>query len=212
MRATSVAPVVNLVMGTDFGASAHPSSVDLDLYELSADHLAAARGLLIGGNADQVFLERHRDLLAGFAGTGGRIAVMGHAVTNFLPGLGVWRPLSHSGSADLQIVAGADHPVWAGVDRADISHRRGVSGFYARGYSDTLPDGARVTNRIGRHELPVDYVYPIGAGEVLVHGGLDLAVFGDDPNTGSRMFPQLLRWLGGTPEPGVPEPTRHTRK
>lgn len=58
-------------------------------------------------------------------------------------------------------------------------------------------------NRIGRHELPIDYVYPLGAGWVLVHGagwvlvhgGLDLGVYQEDPNTSARIFPQLLTWL-----------------
>lgn len=66
--------------------------------------------------------------------------------------------------------------MWQGVDAAELTTRKGVSGFYARGYPQKLPAGAVVTTRIGREQLPLDYVYPLGDGYVLVHSGNDLTV------------------------------------
>ncbi|OYD70924.1 hypothetical protein [Rhodococcus sp. OK302] len=196
----TITRVLHLVMGSNTGMSGDTSNTALvrnvDLYELDTIDLSAVSGLIINGNCDQIYLERHRDVLTDFVTAGGRIAVMGHPLTDFLPKLGQWRKLQYSGPKDLAISAGSPHPVWAGVDPADLSFRKEVSGFYGRGYSQKLPDNAIVTNYIGRHGLPVDYVYPLGAGEVLVHGGIDLAVFQADPNTSSRVFPQLLNWLG----------------
>jgi hypothetical protein len=177
------------------GTTAGERVRSVDLYDLDTLDLADVRGLLINGNCDQIFLERRHEILTDFVTGGGRIAVMGHPLTDFLPGLGQWRKLQYSGPKDLVIGAGEPHPVWEGVDLGDVSFRRGVSGFYGRGYSQKLPDGAVVTNRIGRHALPVDYVYPLGGGQVLVHGGIDLAVYQEDPNTSARIFPQLLTWL-----------------
>ncbi|MEO9330302.1 hypothetical protein [Gordonia aurantiaca] len=195
----SLPPVLHLTMGSNSGMSGGTDVsgrvTPVDLYTLDELDLGSVRGLLINGNCDQIFLERRRELLTDFVTSGGRVAIMGHPLTDFLPGLGRWRKLQYSGPKDLAIVAGERHPVWEGVDPADVSFRRGVSGFYARGYSDKLPEGAIVANRIGRHELPVDYVYPLGAGWVLVHGGLDLGVYQEDPNTSARIFPQLLTWL-----------------
>lgn len=192
-------PVLHLVMGSNTGMTGGTDAGErirpVDLYNLDTLDLAAVRGLLINGNCDQIHLERRRDRLTEFVTVGGRIAIMGHPLTDFLPGLGQWCRLQYSGPEDLAITAGEPHPVWEGVDPADVSFRRGVSGFYGRGYSQKLPDGAVVTNRIGRHALPVDYVYPLGAGQVLVHGGIDLAVYQEDPNSSARMFPQLLTWL-----------------
>ena len=196
---TATAPVIHLVMGSNTGMSGRPITSGLtsnvDIYSLDSLDLGSVRGVIINGNCDQIFLERKRDILIDFVTSGGRIAVMGHPLTDFLPGLGQWRKFESSGPKDLAIHAGTPHPVWAGVDTADLSFRREVSGFYGRGYSQKLPEGAIVTNFIGRHLLPVDYVYPLGAGEVLVHGGIDLAVYQDDPNTSSRVFGQLLNWL-----------------
>ncbi|MFC0315677.1 hypothetical protein ACFQNE_11435 [Gordonia phosphorivorans] len=197
-----VSPVAHLTMGTALGMPGPTTEhLELDLYDLPELDTNAVRGLIVNSACDQIFLERRRDLLTDFVTGGGRIAVMGHALTDFLPGLGRWRRLQYSGPKDLAITADTAHPVWAGVDTADLTFRRGVSGFYARGYSERLPDGATVINRIGRLGLPVDYVYRLGAGEVLVHGGLDLAVYRHDPNTSARIFPQLLQWLSGQETP-----------
>lgn len=191
-------PVAHLTMGTGLGMPGPVTDfAEVDLYDLPQLDTSALRGLIVNSGCDQIFLERRRDLLTDFVTGGGRVALMGHAMTDFLPGLGRWRRLQYSGPKDLAITAGAPHPVWAAVDPADLSFRRGVSGFYARGYSEKLPDGATVINRVGRHGLPVDYVYRLGAGEVLVHGGIDLGVYRNDPNTSARIFPQLLGWLSG---------------
>ncbi|GAB2464008.1 hypothetical protein [Xylanimonas ulmi] len=167
----------------------------VDVYDLPALDLSSVRGLVINGNTDQVFLARHAGLLTDLVARGGRVAVMGHPVTDFLPGLGRWHRLDYTGPDDLEITPGDPHPVWEGVDGADVSQRRGVTGFYARGYSDRLPEAASVIARIGPHRLPVDYAYPLGAGQVLVHGGLDFPAFRHDGDTGARLFPQLLAWL-----------------
>ncbi|GAB85710.1 hypothetical protein RVF83_23430 [Gordonia rubripertincta] len=195
----SLPPVLHLTMGSNAGMSGvtdvSAEVTPVDLYSLDEVDLTTVRGVLINGNCDQIFLERRRDLLTEFVTAGGRVAIMGHPLTRFLPGLGKWRKLQYFGPKDLAIVSGDAHPVWEGADPVDVSFRRGVSGFYARGYSDKLPEGAVVANRIGRNALPVDYVYPLGAGQVLVHGGLDVGVHQEDPNTSARIFPQLLTWL-----------------
>lgn len=192
-------PVLHFVMGSNSGMAGGTSDTDVvrnvDLYELETLDVTSVSGLIVNGNCDQIYLERCKDVLTAFVTGGGRIAIMGHPLTDFLPGLGQWRKLQYSGPKDLAISAGSPHPVWEGVDPADLSFRKKVSGFYGRGYSQKLPENAIVTNYIGRHGLPVDYVYPLGKGEVLVHGGIDLAVFQSDPNTSARVYSQLLSWL-----------------
>ncbi|MGW0017056.1 hypothetical protein ACWDUD_01895 [Rhodococcus sp. NPDC003382] len=195
---TAIAAVLHVTMGTENLAGepgTGPRVGQVDVYNLPYVDLTTVRGLIIGGGVDQIFLERNRDLLTGFVTRGGRVAVMGHALTDFLPGLGVWRKLAYTGPKDLAITLGDPHPVWDGVDPADLSFRKGVTGFYARGYVDKIPDDAIVTTRIGRHALPLDFVYPLGDGQVLVHGGNDLTGWKNDPNTSARMTPQLIDWL-----------------
>lgn len=193
-HAPATAPVLHVTMGAE-GPSDDPRMARVDIYRLPEIDLSAVRGLILGGGVDQIFLARNKDLLTDFVTSGGRIAVMGHALTDFLPGLGVWRKLDYTGPKDLAITLGAPHPVWAGVEPVDLSTRKGVTGFYGRGYIDKIPDDALVTTRIGRHALPFDYVYPLGKGQVLAHGGNDLLGWKNDPNSSARLAVQLVDWL-----------------
>lgn len=194
----ALAPVLRITMGSDNlegGVHGDPRLGEVDLYRLPHTDLSSVRGLIIGGGSDQIFLERNKDLLTEFVTSGGRVAVMGHVLTEFLPGLGVWRKLAYTGPKDLAITLGDPHPVWAGVDPVDLSTRKGVTGFYARGYIDKIPVDAHVATRIGRHALPLDYVYPLGQGQVLAHGGNDLTGWANDPNSSSKLTTQLIDWL-----------------
>lgn len=154
----ALAPVLRITMGSDNlegGVHGDPRLGEVDLYRLPHTDLSSVRGLIIGGGSDQIFLERNKHLLTEFVTSGGRVAVMGHVLTEFLPGLGVWRKLAYTGPKDLAITLGDPHPVWAGVDPVDLSTRKGVTGFYARGYIDKIPVDAHVATRIGRHALPL---------------------------------------------------------
>ncbi len=113
----------------------------------------------------------------------------------FLPNQGDFRPLQYSAPTELFLTPGDAHPVWAGVDLIDASMRKGVTGFYARGYTLNHPAGALITTRIGQNRLSVDYVYSYGRGRVLIHPGIEPAVFLQDNNTASRIHPQLIEWL-----------------
>jgi hypothetical protein len=80
------------------------------------------------------------------------------------------------------------------VEYAELE-RIGVAGFYGRGCSRDLPDGARVVHTIGRTRAPIDYEYPLGAGRVLVHGGNDLLQFSSADRGTADLRPQIVRWL-----------------
>lgn len=56
------------------------------------------------------------------------------------------------------------------------------------------PDGATVVHALGEPDRPLDFIYPVGKGRVLFHGGNDLWQYGAADSTG-RILPQLLRWM-----------------
>ncbi|WP_251141908.1 hypothetical protein, partial [Streptomyces sp. McG6] len=171
------------------------------VYDLTEELLlgGTVKGLTISGNADQIHLQRQAPLLEEFVRRGGRVLVNGHIVRPFLPGLTPWRALDHRGPADLVITPVTPHPVFEGVDPAELLYRTGVpgtptgeeltrvgvAGFYGRGYQTHLPEGATVLNGIGPHALPVDVVHPLGRGQVMVHAGNDLLSF-CDPDRSTR--------------------------
>ncbi|MFF3038277.1 hypothetical protein [Arthrobacter citreus] len=186
---------------------------DADCYRLDDPterrSILAAGALIISGAADHVLLYKHRTHLSGFVRDGGRILVNGQVVLPFIDGLARWLKLDYRSPWDLRPHALSPHPVWEGVDYRDLHFRTGVpgthsyeqlqeigvAGFYGRGYSSPLPDGAVPVTGIGPNSLPLDYEFPLGAGAVLVHGGLDLEGFADERYSSARLGPNLVAWL-----------------
>lgn len=185
--------VLALTMGGGSGLAGRVE--ELDLYRLPEADLTGVRGLLLGVHLDQVFLQRQRPVLDEFLRGGGRLAVSAQVVLPFLAGLCRFVPLDYRGVPDLTVHRLAEHPVWRGVDPADLTFRRGVAGFYGRGYYPELPPDALVVHGLGAERRPLDAVYRHGEGAVLLHGGNDLWGYAGDDTTAARMAPQLLDWL-----------------
>lgn len=187
---------------TESGINALMKSVDLGsrfdvvpLYELGNVGLAGYRGLLIGLHADQRFLLSRKAQLEAFLNGGGAIVFCGHVAYRFLDELSPYQPIPNYKVTDLEVIRVADHPVWEGVDTADLTFRRGVAGFYGRG-ANPPPPGARIIHVLGPGRHPVDYeVRPAVGGRLLVHAGADLWNYADSGNTAARMMPQLLDWI-----------------
>ena len=168
---------------------------DLDIYRLAETDLAPVRGLLLGPHVDQIQLRHHRALLDAFVATGRRLVVCGQVVLPFAAGLSRFVPLSYRGVGELTVHRLAEHLVWRGVDTADLTFRRGVTGFYGRGHHPHVPTGATIVHTLGPDALPLDLIYPHGAGQILLHAGNDLWGYARDDTTAARMTPQLLDWL-----------------
>ncbi|MFI6999731.1 hypothetical protein [Nocardia sp. NPDC050175] len=181
----------------------------IDVYDLPETDLATVTGMYLHGDIDQEFLAEHREWLGRFVVGGGRVVVNGHVQRVFLDGLTRWRKLEFRKPADLALTKVSEHPVWAGIDPQVLLYstgtpghlsfeelsRIGVAGFYGRGYYLDLPDQAQVIHTIGPTAGPIDYTYPLGAGNVLVHGGNDLLQFASVDRGTSFLTGQVLSWL-----------------
>ncbi|WP_103064329.1 hypothetical protein [Actinomyces qiguomingii] len=184
----------------------------LDPYDLDTRAIMCAPGILVSGMCDQRHLARHRELFDAFLRAGGRMLVNGHVVEPWVTDLPKWRLLEYHGPRDLGITRLAPHPVWHGIDVKELLYRTGpytprtrenlerfgVAGFYGRGYLLDLPEGSTTINGLGPLEAPIDVEIPMGEGRVVVHAGLDLAIFARTPGTTLTRFTDNIRnWLGG---------------
>lgn len=171
-----------------------PRIATVGMYELDGVRLQDYRSVLVGMHVDQRYLAARRDRLDGFVAAGGTIHASGHVAHPYLAGLSRFEPLEGYRVEDLAVTNEASHPVWQGVEMADLSFRKGVAGFYARG-GHAPPGGARLIQTIGPRRLPVDFEYRLGAGRVLFHGGNDLWTYLGTGTSADRMVPQLFDWL-----------------
>ena len=84
-----------------------------------------------------------------------------------------------------------------GVREEDLTFRRGVAGFFARGHHRP-PPGAEILARLVDPEdgEPIVYVDRVStAGVILVHAGNDLIASVDRDSTAGRIAAQLVGWM-----------------
>ncbi|WP_314037854.1 hypothetical protein [Dietzia sp. CH92] len=183
---------------------------EVDVYDLFDSCTPEVTGVYLSGDVDQEFLAEHRGEFDDLVRAGLRVVVNGHVQRPFLTGLSRWRRAEYRGPADLALTRVTEHPVWAGVDPAGLLYNTppgrwsaqereqvGVAGFYGRGYYLDLPHGATVVHTLGRIAGPIDLVFPLGSGEVLVHAGNDLMSFASEDRGTGALRDNLLDWLEG---------------
>lgn len=174
----------------------------LDMYELPKADLEPYIALIITGNVDQELLYRERKVIRDFLDAGKVLVFSGHLLHPWLPGAGAFVPKEIRSFRDYGIRLVKSHPIFEGVKAEDLTFRRGVAGFFARGHNPP-PEGAEVLLELAGGE-PIVYVDRQSTrGVILAHSGYDLLGFGMDglysddapQTTAGRIAPQLLDWI-----------------
>jgi len=184
----------------------------LDLYAVGETDLTRYAAVIIPVMADQEHLARHRDVLRDYLDAGGVVIFGGHLHRDWLPGAAPFVPLSPPSLRGYRVAEVAEHPIFAGVEPDDLTFRRGVAGFFARGHHP-VPEGAEVLVRLAGGE-PATYVDRVStAGTILVQTSCDLLGYaGSAGGTATRIPDQLLDWAraesrisrGAAPAPVAP--------
>ena len=183
---------------TTVRGSAFREAIDChDIYDLPGVDLDQYRGLVVASGCDQEFLLEHADVIWRFLNEGKALAFSGHLFRPWLPGAGMFEPKTIRSFHDYAVRIATDHPIFAGVHEDDLTFRRGVAGFFARGHHRP-PPGAEILVRLvdADHGEPIVYVdHHSTAGVILVHAGNDLIASTDPDSTAGRIAPQLVNWM-----------------
>ncbi|MGQ0718490.1 MAG: hypothetical protein ACT4NP_14490 [Pseudonocardiales bacterium] len=167
----------------------------VDLYALAETDLSGYAGLIVSAMADQEHLAQHRDIIRDYLDAGGVVVFGGHLHRDWLPGAAPFVPLAPPSLRAYRVAEIAEHPVFDGVEADDLTFRRGVAGFFARGHHP-VPDGAEVLVRLAGGQ-PATYVDRVTtAGTILVQASCDLLGYGGSAGgTAQRIPEQLLDWV-----------------
>ena len=174
----------------------------VDLYAFDeagfARSLAGYAAVLLPIHVDQRLLRRRRPALETWLDGGGTLIVNGHVGHVFLDGLRPFVPLEQPTVSDFAITEVRPHPIFEGIERDDLTFRRGVAGFYGRGHNPP-PPGAEALNALGPRRVPVDWLWgrPTG-GRVLMHSGNNIWMYLGEQSTAARLPGQLLDWALGS--------------
>lgn len=166
-------------------------------YELHETELAPYAALLLPAHLDQRYFGTMTEKISAWLDGGGTLVFNGHVAWPMLPEFSPFVALEQRSLVYLQIHRVTEHPVFEGVDMDDLTYRRGVAGFYARGCNPP-PAGATPLIGVGPERIPCDWVYerPSG-GRILMHAGNDLWMYAGDSTSARRIVPQLMAWAAG---------------
>ncbi|MDP9020183.1 MAG: phosphate starvation-inducible protein PhoH [Actinomycetota bacterium] len=165
----------------------------LDVYDVGRVDLARYAAVVLQGMVDQEFLHAHRQVLSSFLDDGRVVVWSGQLFRPWLPGCGAFVPAEVRSFRDYTVRVVRHHPVFDGVDPADLTRRKGVAGFFARGYHPP-PEGAEVVLALAGGQ-PIVYVdRATTAGTIFAHAGTGLLGWADPASTAARISPQLLAW------------------
>lgn len=163
-------------------------------YELHETALERYAAVLLPAHLDQRYLGEITPRIEAYLDQGGTLVFNGHVAWPMLPEFRTFVPLPKVDLDQLQVHRLTPHPVFEGVDMADLTYRRGVAGFYARGHNPP-PEGAVPVLGLGPDTVPCDWVYerPRG-GRIFMHAGNDLWMYAGADTSAARIVPQLCAW------------------
>ncbi|WP_300010136.1 hypothetical protein [Pseudonocardia sp.] len=169
----------------------------IDLYDLTRADLGRYRVLVVPGMADQEHLARHRDVIHRYLDGGGVLLFCGQIHRDWLPGASRFVALDPPSLRSYRVAELAPHPIFDGVEPDDLTFRRGVAGFFARGHHPP-PPGAEVLARLAGGE-PATYLDRVSTrGTIVVHANGDLLGYGGQTDsTAARLPGQFLDWARG---------------
>ncbi|MBN9669432.1 hypothetical protein [Roseibium aggregatum] len=179
----------------------HVPDIDtIEHYALETVDLTPYRALCLPAHLDQRFFGTLTAKIERFLDGGGTLVFNGHVAWPMLPEFHTFQPLDRFNLDALQIYRLKEHPVFEGVATEELTYRRGVAGFYARGCNPP-PEGAILLHGVGPDRLPCDWVYERpGGGRIFMHAGNDLWMYVGSQDTTARIAPQLCAWAAGSGE------------
>lgn len=166
----------------------------IDVYDVADVELGPYAGVIIEGMVDQEHLHRHRKVIHDYLAGGGVVVFSGQLFRHWLPGCGLFVPKQIRSHHDYEIQLASPHPIFDGVTSDDLTRRRGVAGFFARGHHPPPPE-AEILLTLADGE-PVLYIdRSTTAGVILAHSGHSLLDWGEPGSPAARIDNQLLGWV-----------------
>lgn len=166
----------------------------VDIYDLPDTDLSRWTGLVLTPGSDQRFLDAHRDLVRGVLDRGGVVVWSGQLCRGWLPGAGLFVPRAIGSLHDYAIRLATPHPVFEGVEEHDLTFRRGVAGFFARGHHPP-PPGAVTLAALPGGEPAVWVDVQTTPGTIFAHAGGDLLGYVWEQSSAALIVPQLFAWM-----------------
>ncbi|THF75758.1 phosphate starvation-inducible protein PhoH [Cohnella fermenti] len=178
------------VMGEVGGSSGYTY---IDMYDLPNIPLEPYACLVIHGSSDQEFLLKHKDVVANFLNQGKVVLFGGQLFRPWLPGGSSFVPRTIRSHLDYHIAVAKAHPIFADVDPIELTYKKGVAGFFARGHHP-VPAGAEVLLTLPDGEPTLYIDRSSTKGTLMVSSGYNLLGYRDG-NTTRSIGERVEAWI-----------------
>jgi len=185
------------VEGRAMAASNEPMDhiTNLDQYELSTANLKEFNVLVITDFIDQEFLFEKKQIIEEFLNDGKIVIACTHIFRAWLPGVNLFMPKKIKNHTDYDLKVINEHSIFHGVDMNELAVRKGVYGFYARGYHPLTNKNAEVVLAF-QDETPITYIdRTTTKGTILAHSARDLLSYATGDNSTQLIAIQTLKWI-----------------
>lgn len=156
--------------------------VSLNIYDLPYVDLSVYTGIIITNFIEEEYLLEHKDVLEQYLQDGGVVFSQAEIFLPWLPGCGKW-VRSPIPLKDREIIVKEPaHSIFQGIDPYDLNYRKGVRGFFSRGYFDKVPEHAQILIE-DQERQPIIYVdRHTTKGTIFAGAGTDIYRYGMDSN------------------------------
>ena len=168
--------------------------VFLQLYDIPFADFSAYAGVIITNFVEEAFLLEHKSIIENYLNDGGVVLSQTENFLPWLPGCGNWMrsPISLK-DREIRLTEPV-HPMFTGIDPYDLNYKKGVRGFFSRGYLEA-PEHSEVIveDQEGKAIIYIDR--KTTGGTIVAGAGTDLYRFGIRENSSRVLRQQILNWI-----------------
>lgn len=196
--------IVKLDGGNAFGEAGRamaPSNVAsehitiMDQYDLNAETLSQYNVLVVTDFIDQEYLLEQKSTIENFLNEGKIVVACTHLFRPWLPNVNPFMPKEIRKYSDYEMQVTETPGFFAGVDMSELAYRRGVSGFYARGFFPAPVKDAEIMLTF-LDGTPITYIDRTSTnGTIVAHSARDLTSYATGDNTTKLIASQFKVWL-----------------
>lgn len=167
----------------------------IDQYEIATADLSGFNVMVVTDFIDQEHLYEHKQVIENFLNEGKIIIANTHIFRPWLPGAGLFMPQEIKSHADYVMEPAAEGTFYEGVDMMELTYRKGVSGFYARGSHPVVNKESEIVLQF-TDGTPIVFIDRTATkGTVVAASCRDFLTYATGENSTQLIAPQFLGWL-----------------
>lgn len=169
---------------------------NLDQYQLATTDLTPYNVLVVTDFIDQEYLFENKEIIQEFLDAGKIVVACTHIFRPWLPGSNLFMPKNIYKYSDYEMQVVKEDSFFRGVDMKELAYRKGVSGFYSRGYHPLTNKEAEVVLAF-LDGTPITYIdRSTTKGTIVAHSARDLLTYATGDNSTQLISKQFMEWLG----------------